>query len=332
MNDTPEDTAGFNDRPEEAESMTNPRAPRSNGSAKPHRADDGGARTVCEITRANAFSAGYDQLPVPVVVAFGDGRLHQHRREISCDLDRAIEENGEAFIRSHRNHARDDPSAKWEELLFKFGPKAFLHANDHRIVGYGRTASEAERQVKEFSKKYAGTPKPSGGSFQLIKVDRYDDIETETVSLDVSTILSDERLDLHFRDGFAQWHRDFSGRLCDSTYGLSIFEGTPGTGKTSYLRHLMGALKESHRFYFIPTSGMSVLSDPKFIEFWSSQRRANKDRKFIVVLEDSDAALMTRGSDNSRAGQRHPQSFGRDARRLSASPDHLHDQLRRRGH
>ena len=60
----------------------------------------------------------------------------------------------------------------------------------------------------------------------------------------------------------------------------------------------MGELKESHRFYFIPTSTMGVLSKPEFIGFWADQRRSHSNRNFVVILEDSDAALMTRGSDN----------------------------------
>jgi hypothetical protein len=43
---------------------------------------------------------------------------------------------------------------------------------------------------------------------------------------------------------------------------------------------------------------MDVLSKPEFIGFWAEQRRIHASQKFIVILEDSDAALMTRGSDN----------------------------------
>ncbi len=43
---------------------------------------------------------------------------------------------------------------------------------------------------------------------------------------------------------------------------------------------------------------MGVLSKPEFIGFWAEQRRIHADRKFVVILEDSDAALMTRGADN----------------------------------
>jgi hypothetical protein len=57
-------------------------------------------------------------------------------------------------------------------------------------------------------------------------------------------------------------------------------------------------LKDSHRFYFIPTSRLPVLSDPEFIDFWSDQRRRCPGSRFVAILEDSEAVLMTRGQDN----------------------------------
>jgi hypothetical protein len=60
----------------------------------------------------------------------------------------------------------------------------------------------------------------------------------------------------------------------------------------------MGELKETHRFYFVPPASMNVLSAPDFIGFWAEQRRRHADSSFVVILEDSDAALMTRGAEN----------------------------------
>jgi hypothetical protein len=60
----------------------------------------------------------------------------------------------------------------------------------------------------------------------------------------------------------------------------------------------MGELKGTHRFYFIPPATMGVLSNPDFIGFWAEQRRRHADMQFVVILEDSDTALMTRGADN----------------------------------
>ena len=200
-------------------------------------------------------------------------------------------------VRSIRLLRPKDNLKNWDDLTFQFGPRSFLYADDNRITGFAATPVEAERRVTWFNDKYNKPPAPSGGSFYLIRADQRE-IGTATVPLAADTVLSDEALALHYGGGSGQWHQDFTKKLVESNHGLSIFEGTPGTGKTFYLRHLMGVLKESHRFYFIPASAMGILSQPSFVGFWSDQRRAHSNHKFVVVLEDSDAALMTRGSDN----------------------------------
>lgn len=251
----------------------------------------------CDIAEANAFSSEYNQPVVPVLAAFGGGRLHQWRRTGSFRLDQAVEENGDALIRSYRDQSSADFADRWCELLFQFGPRVSLHVNDRRIVGYASTPGEAERLVTEFSKKFR-IEKDFGGSFQLINTSRFRADDTESVFLEPSATLSDEMLNLHYGGGFAEWHRDFCGDLRNSKYGLSIFAGPPGTGKTSYLRHLAGSLKDSHRFYFLPPSRIGMLSDSAFLDIWSAQRRAHPGHRFVVFLEDAEAALLTRGNDN----------------------------------
>ncbi|MGI8436138.1 MAG: AAA family ATPase [Chthoniobacterales bacterium] len=251
----------------------------------------------CDIARANAFTAEQNQPPLPVLVAFGAGPFHQWRRCGSYLLDRAVEENSGALLRSYRSESGSDHLCGWGEILFQFAPKEFILANEHRIVAYAASLSEARRLVVEFGKKY-WLEENLAGSFQLINTSRFRSSDTETVSLGPDTILNDETLDLYYGSGFAEWHRDFCDGLSRSKYGLSIFEGPPATGKTSYLRHLSGALKESHRFYFLPPARMSTLADPVFLELWSGQRRTFPDRKFVIFLEDAEAALLTRGNDN----------------------------------
>jgi hypothetical protein len=255
------------------------------------------ASAVCDLAEANAFCDGYGKPHVPVSVAFGGERLHVCRLQGSWDLDRAVKENSDALFRSIRNLPSNDSLAEWDDLTFQFGPRSFLYADKNRIVGFASTPKEAERLVAQLSKTCLKSPAPTGGTFYLIKQGRYD-IECETVTLPLATILNEEAFSLHYGSDSAQWHQDFVGKLRQRIHGLAIFEGRPGTGKTFYLRHLMGVLQESHRFYFIPTSTMGVLSKPEFIGFWADQRRIHDNRKFVVILEDSDAALMTRGADN----------------------------------
>ena len=261
---------------------------------------DSPAGMVCDLGQANGFFDSNGKPHVPILAAFGGDDLHVCSLRGSWDLDRAVSENADVLIRSIRrlpSKSSSNTAIGWDDLTFQFGPRAFLYADANRIVGYASAPTDAERLVTQFSKTYLKPVTPAGGEFHLIQQDS-SDINCHAVSLPPDTILSDESLSLHYGSGSGEWHQDFVGKLCESTHGLSIFEGRPGTGKTFYLRHLTGVLKESHRFYFIPTSTMGVLSKPEFIGFWAGQRRIHADRKFVVILEDSDAALMTRGADN----------------------------------
>ena len=188
---------------------------------------------------------------------------------------------------------------RWDDLTFQIGQRSFIYADALRIVGFAMTADEAERLAVGFGKKYQKQKPdvPTGGVFQLIQFCE-DGIKTKEVVLPPDTILKQEAISLHYGSGIKEWHQNYVKKLQGKNNGLTIFEGKPGTGKTFYLRHLMGELKESHRFYFIPTAAMGILSKPEFIGFWADQRQYHADKKFVVVLEDSDGALMTRGTDN----------------------------------
>ena len=263
---------------------------------------DSPTRMICHLAEANAFVEEYRKPHVPVMSAFGGGRLHVCRFYGSWDLDRMVTDNADALFRSIRKlSSKDakDATKEWDDLTFRFGPQAFLYADKDRIIGFAATSVEAEKLVAKFSQKYRKPMPPTsdGGIFFLVQQDG-DNIKTKEVSLSSDTVLKPESLALHYGTGSGEWHQSFVKKLSERTNGLSIFEGRPGTGKTFYLRHLMGELKESHRFYFIPTSTMAILSRPDFIGFWTDQRWHHSNKKFVVVLEDSDAALMTCGSDN----------------------------------
>ena len=254
------------------------------------------ATMVCDLAESSAFAPNFDRTHVPVLAAFGGDRLHRFGMLGSWDLERAVFENPNALFRSIRRHFPDDRRKKWDDLTFQFGLRSYLYADENRIIGFAEPPQEAERLVTKFSETYHKPPVPTGGSFYLITTGK--EISIETVPLGAETLLGDEAFTLHYGNGSRAWHQDFTDKVRASNHGLSIFEGTPGTGKTSYLRHLMGALKNSHRFYFIPTATMDVLSNPEFIGFWANQRRNYSERQFVVILEDSDAALMTRGAEN----------------------------------
>ena len=272
------------------------RAPHSQHQLSEARSEALQTTFVHGLSEVGAFEPGYDQPHLPVTAAFGGDHLHECRTHGSFDLSRAISDDTGSLLRSTSLLGNERIGSIYNNLTFRFGPQAFLYADEKRVVGYAATVSEAKRLVSTFTEKYRRPPKPTGGQFYLIKSDG--EISVEGVPLGAVTVLNDEIFTLHYGSTSLHWHQEFTDKLREIHHGLSVLEGRPGTGKTSYLRHLMGVLRTSHRFYFVPTSTMSVLSDPSFIGFWTDQRRDHPDLQFVVILEDSDAALMTRGSDN----------------------------------
>lgn len=247
------------------------------------------------------FSSGRGAPPPLVILAFGTGRLHSCvlRSDGGYDFFRATEENSSQLVRSFRDLDESGGNDRDCDVIFQFGEKAFLcgdRVND-RIISYASSEHEAESIVRDFDKIYALPPSPEVASFELIRLDG-SDISSHTVPLENDSILTDDSFALHYPEGMELWHNEFKEKLTEKRKGLSILEGKPGTGKTSYLRHLMGILKESHHFYFIPPGNMGMLSNPQFIKFWAHERESYENKKLVVILEDADAVLMARGSDN----------------------------------
>ena len=117
---------------------------------------------ICDLAEANAFVEEYRKPHVPVMSAFGGGRLHVCRFYGSWDLDRMVTENADTLFRSIRKlSSKDakDTTKEWDDLTFRFGPQAFLYADKDRIIGFAATPVEAERLVTNLARNTA-TPCP----------------------------------------------------------------------------------------------------------------------------------------------------------------------------
>jgi hypothetical protein len=234
---------------------------------------------------------------VPVLAAFGGERLHACQILGHWDLEKAVAEAPAPLFRSVRFVDAEKDLKRWDDLTFCFGPRSFVVIDDIRLAAYADTAVGALHLAEGFARKYAKPTPREWGRFYLIRTGN-EEITTEAVPLSADTLLAPEVLALHYGEEGSAWHLSFREKLCIGRRGLCILEGSPGTGKTSYLRHLMGDLRQTHRFYFIPPASLDVLSNPNFIGFWAAERRRYGGAQFVVVLEDADAALMSRATDN----------------------------------
>jgi hypothetical protein len=253
-----------------------------------------------DLADTPAFSTSYcGGAPSPILLAYGAGALHRVvQRHSDWNYEKILMEKDAKILRSDSRESASGEKT-WEDIILDEGGGVFLHISEGCLAAYSGDRQTAEKAAHEFRERFAKKKSPSAGTYHLITHDN-DCIGATEVRLAEGNILDSGDLDLFYGDGFSDWSGSYLGILAEKKGGLALLEGPPGTGKTSFLRHLMRQLKDSHRFYFIPPANVGMLSDPEFIGFWRKQRNIHKDLGFVCVLEDAGGALMVRDTDNRR--------------------------------
>ena len=288
--------------------------------------------TTSNILLRSPFGTTGGVPPPQILQAFGTDPMHCFVILGEWDLKRAALARESLLVHSkqlattleegtnwEKEHARGKVIETWSgkkvrispefhdlqtQLVFRHFPKVFVLVNVRLLVVYATKMDEAERLAMEFVKDFTAeepTPKPEKtGKYVLIKQSNRGDLDSHEVELSPSMRLNEEQIDLHYGADLRNWQSRFMDQLRNRNHGLSILEGPPGTGKTTFLRHLLCMLEDTHRFYFIAPANLNFLSRPDFIDFWTNQAKTNPNKKFVVIVEDAEEALMERGTDNSR--------------------------------
>jgi molybdopterin-guanine dinucleotide biosynthesis protein len=104
----------------------------------------------------------------------------------------------------------------------------------------------------------------------------------------------DSDLDLHYGEGFSEFHRALVERIKARNKGITMFHGPPGTGKTHYIRRLLPELSEAgKRVILIPKHVLGSLESPGFNEF---MLRNFIGEKIVFIIEDSESIIAKRAA------------------------------------
>lgn len=76
-----------------------------------------------------------------------------------------------------------------------------------------------------------------------------------------------------------------------NTNGLFLFHGKPGTGKTTYIKHL--CCLTNKKTIFVPNGLTSYIDDPDFVQLLF------KHRNCIILIEDAEKCIETRDENSS---------------------------------
>ncbi len=99
-------------------------------------------------------------------------------------------------------------------------------------------------------------------------------------------------IDLYYEDDFREVDTVISKRLSQQNdKGIVLLHGLPGTGKTTYLRYLVGKIKK--RILFLSPAAATNLMDPDFIELLIDNPNC------VLIIEDAENIIMDRKISNN---------------------------------
>ena len=92
----------------------------------------------------------------------------------------------------------------------------------------------------------------------------------------------------HYNDDFLPVNERITAFLHQESSGLIIFHGEQGTGKTTYIRHLIHSIDK--KLIYLPVDMVDMISNPNFLPFMLNYKDS------ILVIEDCEDLLQTRMS------------------------------------
>ncbi|HSZ35145.1 MAG TPA: AAA family ATPase [Puia sp.] len=198
-----------------------------------------------------------------------------------------------AFILKFGEHIEKTHQYRWfnvSKRKFQFD-KTVVILNNHFIVEFDDNycevlhnnvqpefLQEIDQLVSQFKEKQRREPLEmnlivrSSNGFQLRSM------EIKRTRLD---------LDLFYQDDFRETDDLIRKRLRQrKDKGIVLLHGLPGTGKTTYLRYLIGRIKK--RVLFVPSDVASDMLNPDFIKLLID----NPDT--VLIIEDAENIIMDR--------------------------------------
>lgn len=187
----------------------------------------------------------------------------------------------------------------WRSLLLRFDDGMYVLAlgDGHNwgevIAPSAEGARALHGELREVLKSKLARSKHA---FYMLRYD-YNEFEADPIE-NLPESVDAEFLRLCYGDDIGAWIAKFHETTVARAGGLTIFEGPPGTGKTSLITQMIHELAKTHVFYTLPVARDGALSSPELVPFWQRQSIRHADRVKVIVMEDAERLLWRRDGDN----------------------------------
>jgi hypothetical protein len=101
-------------------------------------------------------------------------------------------------------------------------------------------------------------------------------------------------LKLNYGDKFLETNELIVNNIVGKNKGIVLLHGDPGTGKTSYIKHLITTLGEKKKIIYVPPDMTSSLSDPGLISFLSEHKNS------VLIIEDAENIIKSRKNGHNQ--------------------------------
>ena len=217
------------------------------------------------------------------------------------DVEKMARDFGQ-FLR----HSRRTGSRSWRESVFVLSDELFFSVSasmgGERVLSlWAISKAEADQKLADLRSQYLLPER------EVLERDHFFVLTINGPEVDARRVsvspfyFSDEDLALHYGTQFCDWSQAFFEKLNQPKIGLTILQGAPGTGKTSFLRHVVHQLRRNHRFYYLPVTVYPLLAAPATVDFWLKEIENYSEQRRVVIIEDAETLLMQRGADNHDA-------------------------------
>ena len=169
----------------------------------------------------------------------------------------------------------------YEDLLVNFD-------TNHSRVSFlfKKTDQTMVEDLVEKIKKF--TDVPEVGPEICLLVQSRDGIDVESIEIAEPNL----SIETNYNDDFDEVHRLILHRLTkNKDKGLVLLHGKPGTGKTSYIRHLVTSIKK--KVIFLSPNMAAAITDPNLISVLIQNPNS------ILVIEDAENIIVDRNSNGN---------------------------------
>jgi ATPase family associated with various cellular activities (AAA) len=178
---------------------------------------------------------------------------------------------------------RQEDKQQFSKTLFVMNNKVIIElANDYAKILYANSRYSFADSLLKVLSTYKLPEKKEDFEINIITLSREG---LELKQLDIKPTILD--IGMYYNDDFKEVDTIIRDRLNQQNdKGIILLHGLPGTGKTTYLRHLIGGLKK--KVLFVSPSVAGNLMNPEFIDLLIDNPNA------VLIIEDAENIMMDR--------------------------------------